>query len=97
MKRQKTKYPLQAKMKIKPDMRLIKEFRREPYNPKNTQNQIVWRVCHWSSSPVPWFEKRKVYVRKDGTECNYKMMGLGVDDWAFVSAHWQEICEALQA
>lgn len=97
MNRQQTEYPLKARMKILPTLRLIKEFRREPNNPKNPRNQIVWRVCQWSSSPVPWFEKRKVYVKKDGTEQNYKMMGLGLDDLAFVSAHWGEILEALQA
>jgi len=107
IKRQKSQHPTQPKQ-IRKELvsyRLVKEFKRTPLNEGNQKNQIVFWVVQWSgqelqdgsfSQPPVVFEKRRIYIKADGTITTYGLCGLTAEDLKWIAENWQSICEAVQ-
>jgi len=105
IKRGKTQHPNQPD-KIHKDKRnevtyrLIKEFKRVPVQSMGNGNYYAYWLVQWSSnqsqggtaipSPVV-LEKRRIYIRKDGTIRTSKLAGWTREDLAYLATIWGEI------
>lgn len=97
IKRQKSKHPNQRKSPDTITYRVIKEFKRVPITgPTNNGNFYVLWVVHWANASSPVFEKRRIYVRKDGITKTYKLAGLNYEDYSWLTENWTAVVEALQ-
>lgn len=77
--------------------RLIKEYKREPLNEKNTQNMIVWWIVAWGQGPEV-LEKRRIYVSsKTGILKTYKQMPWHIQDMKWLSENFADIVDTLQS
>jgi hypothetical protein len=96
IKRQKSKHPNQRKSPDTITYRVIKEFKRVPITGKtNNGNFYVLWCVHWCNSETPVFEKRRLYVRKDGVTRVYKLAGLNYEDYSWLTQNWTAVVEAL--
>jgi len=108
LKHQLPKHPSQPikiiKGKGEVSYRLVKEFKRVPLNKDNLKNMLVYWVVVWSSNQTtggativskPVFEKRRIYVRDDGSIRTYKQVGLNYDDLFYVIENREQIAKAL--
>lgn len=97
IQRQETPHPTQGKTPAQITYRLIKEYKREPLNEGNTQNQIVWWIVQWCRSETPVLEKRRIYVSsKTGSLKTYKQMPWNLADFKWFGLNYQDIFEHLQ-
>jgi len=77
--------------------RMIKEFKRVLVNTeKDTKNYYWYAVLQWSSSPSVTLEKRRIYVKNDGSITTGKACGFTLEDWIWMAQFQTEITEALQ-
>lgn len=96
MQRQATPHPTQMKTPEVITYRVIKEFSRRPLNENNTANQVVIWVIQWCNQTEPVLEKRRIYIRADGTIRTYKQMPWTMEDFIWIDANRKDICEALR-
>jgi len=97
LKRGTSEHPAQTKTPEAITYRLIREFKREPLNSKNTRNLIVWWVVQWCKSETAVLEKRRIYVSsKTGLLKTYKQMPWNLEDLKWMAINQNEIVEALQ-
>ena len=96
IKRQKSEHPNQAKNPATITYRLIREYKREKISEDNQHNYWVYWVVQWCQQPSPVWEKRRIYITKDGRTKTHKQGGLTLDDLKFIAEHQTEIVEDLQ-
>ena len=96
MHRHPTQHPNQTKNDGPITYRVIKEFKRESRNIKNPANMISYRVIQWCKQDHPTLEKRRVYVRQDGSLKTEKIVGFTLIDLQWFLANAQEIADAMQ-
>lgn len=77
--------------------RVILELHREKVSPTNNGNVLCLWVVHWSNSPVPVLEKRRLYTRTDGTTRTYKQAGLTLADLSIIAQRQDDVIKALQS
>lgn len=96
IKRKPTPHPTQTKTPEVITYRVLKEFRRDKLTYNAKQNWVVYWVVQWSNQTAPVFEKRRIYVLKNGTIRTYKVMGLTQDDIQWMYEYLDDIADAVQ-
>lgn len=84
-------------MKTKPNVEItcdvIKLFKSDPID---ANNRADLHVVKWSSGRERVLEKRRVWVREDGSVHFRQLVGMTASDLDFVFKHQQEIEQALK-